>query len=112
MGELVDATEKAIAAATHLTSADDGAVQALRMLARKIDAWDIIVGWAIDDVSHREGGRPTVPANDNVSIPSYLKYAESLGLTPAGRKSLPKPEEEKPGGKLRQLRSVPRPKAS
>lgn len=109
MGNLVNATESAIKAASHLTAADDGAVEALRMLARKIDAWDVIVSWAIDDVADREGGRPLVPANDNVSIPSYLKFCEQLGLTPAGRIKLPKAEEEKPSGKLGRLRSVPRP---
>jgi len=109
MGKLVDATESAIAAATHLTPADDGAVEALRMLARKIDAWDTIVAWALEDVEDTDGKRPAVPANDNVSIPSYLKYAESLGLTPAGRIKLPKGEEEKPAGKLGKLRALPRP---
>lgn len=83
MPDLADATEAAIKAATHLTPADAGAVEALRMLARKIDAWDQIVEWAIAEAP--EGKRPAVPANDNVSIPSYLKFCESLGLTPTGR---------------------------
>ena len=110
MGRLVEATEAAIAAADHLTDADDGAVEALRMLARKIDAWDVIVSWALEDVEDAEGRRPAVPANDNVSIPSYLKYCEQLGLTPAGRVKLPKSDEEsKPVGKLGRLRAVPRP---
>jgi len=90
MGTLADATDAAIKAADHLTDADAGAVEALRMLARKIDAWDVIVAWALDDVADRDGGRPAVPANDNVALPSYLKYCESLGLTPAGRKQQPK----------------------
>lgn len=110
MGSLVEATEAAIKAADHLTPADDGAVQALRLLARKIDAWDVIVSWALDDVADRDGGRPVVPANDNVSIPSYLKYCEQLGLTPQGRVKLPKKDEEKPSGKLGKLRAIPRPK--
>lgn len=112
MGSLVDPTESAIKSATHLTDADDGAVEALRMLARKIDAWNVIVEWALDDVADRDGGRPAVPANDNVSIPSYLKFCEQLGLTPAGRVKLAKPEEAKPGGKLANNReSIPRPAA-
>jgi len=112
MGSLVDATEAAIKAATHLTSADVAAVEALRLLARKIDAWDVIVSWALDDVADREGGRPLVPANDNVSISAYLKYCESLGLTPQGRVKLPTSSEEaKPVGKLgRNKAAVPRPK--
>ena len=85
MTDLVGATESAIKAATHLTPMDDGALEALRALARKIDAWDQIVEWAIDDCAGKEGARPKVPANDNVSIPSYLKFCESLGLTPTGR---------------------------
>lgn len=85
MGDVLDATESAIKAATHLTDMDAGAIETLRALARKIDAWDQIVEWATDDAGQREGSRPTVPANDNVSIPTYLKFCESLGLTPTGR---------------------------
>ena len=85
MGDVLDATEAALAAAKHLTDMDKGAVEALRSLAAKIDAWDVIVDWANDDVAGMEGRRPMVPANDNVSIPTYLKFCESLGLTPAGR---------------------------
>ena len=85
MGDVLDATEAAIRAATHLTDMDKGAVEALRSLAAKIDAWDVIVDWASDDVAGMEGRRPAVPANDNVSIPTYLKFCESLGLTPTGR---------------------------
>jgi hypothetical protein len=43
---------------------------------------------------------------DNVTIPTYLKFCESLGLTPGGRGE----EFEKPkgasGGKLAQLRAI------
>lgn len=85
MADLVDATEAAIKSATHLTDMDAGALEALRALARKIDAWDQIVEWALDDAAGKDGQRPAVPANDNVSIPTYLKFCESLGLTPTGR---------------------------
>ena len=108
MAELVDATEAAIAAATHLTSADDGAVEALRALARKIDAWDTIVEWAMDEAADLEQ-RPRVPQNDNVSLPTYLKFCESLGLTPAGRAKLVEKKPEAAGGKLGKLKSVPKP---
>lgn len=110
LGESVsDATEKAIAAATHLTGMDGGAVEALRKLARKIDAWDLIVEWALDDKAGMRGweGRPVVPEHDNVSIPTYLKFCESLGLTPAGRVKLPAPKKEQPVGKLASLQSAP-----
>jgi hypothetical protein len=103
--DLVEATEKAITAARHLTDMDAGAVQALRDLARKIEAWDQIVDWALDDAADREGARPVVPANDNVSLPSYLKFCESLGLTPAGRLKLGDKKEPK-SGTLTQLRSA------
>ena len=84
---ILEATEKAIKAAEHLTDEDSAAVEALRALARKIDAWDEIVQMALDDAGD-SGSRPKVPANDNTSLPTFLKYCESLGLTPTGRKGL------------------------
>lgn len=74
-----------VAAATHLTASDSAAVEAARALARKIDAWDVIVEWAVEDATESES-RPKVPQNDNVSLASFLKYCESLGLTPAARR--------------------------
>lgn len=38
---------------------------------------------ALADYAADMNGRP--PSQDNVSIPTFLKYCESLGLTPAGR---------------------------
>lgn len=107
MTDLVAATEQSIAAATHLVDSDQGAVEALRALARKIDAWDQIVEWAIDDARDKQGSRPSVPQNDNVSISAYLKYCDQLGLTPAGRKTLDIDKGGESGGsKLGKLRSV------
>jgi len=108
MTDLVQATEDAITAADHLTSMDDGAIEAMRALARKVDAWDQIVEWALDDSANRPGARPAVPANDNVSISAYLKYCDQLGLSPAGRKSLDIDGKagESGGSKLGNLRSV------
>lgn len=107
MTDLVAATEAAVRAATHLTPMDNAAIEAMRALARKIDAWDQIVDYALDDIAGVErGGRPAVPQNDNVSISAYLKFCESLGLTPAGRAKLA--EEKKPegaGGKLASLQA-------
>jgi hypothetical protein len=105
VSDLVEATERAIASATHLTRMDDGAVEAMRALARKIDAWDQIVEWALDDAAEKEGKRPAVPQNDNVSISAYLKYCDQLGLSPAGRKALGDKKEPK-GGKLAGLRAA------
>lgn len=58
-----------------------GTVAAARALADKIDAWDVIVQWALDDQRESGASRPKVPDNDNTSIPSFLKYMEALGLT-------------------------------
>ena len=99
--DLVAATERSIVAA-RLGDIDAGAVEALRALARKIQAWDQIVEWALDDASG--DGRPTVPQNDNVSISAYLKYCDQLGLSPAGRKALDL-KEKVAGGKLSALRA-------
>ena len=112
MTDLVAATESAVESADHLTDADAGAVEALRALARKIDAWDQIVEWALEDAIEFDE-RPRVPQNDNVSISAYLKYCESLGLTPAGRAALAKNSPDgKPVTKKSKLASVsdiPRP---
>jgi len=101
MGEVEEATEASIKAATHLTSADLGAVQALRMLARKIDTEDELRGLALDYAAEHKQKPPSV---DNVSVPTYLKFCESLGLTPAGRGRLPEKKPEASGGKLALLR--------
>ena len=42
MESIVDATEAAIKAATHLTVMDKGAIEALRFLAKKIDTEDAL----------------------------------------------------------------------
>ncbi|TFD58044.1 hypothetical protein E3T43_07295 [Cryobacterium sp. Hh7] len=84
--DLIAATEMSIEAA-GLKPIDAGAVEALRALARKIQAWDVIVEFALDDAAQSES-RPSVPQNDNVSISAYLKYCDQLGFTPAGRKAL------------------------
>lgn len=104
--DLVEATERAISAADHLTSMDDGAVEALRALARKIDAWDVIVEFALEDIEGVKGARPAVPQNDNVSISAYAKLSDQLGLTPIGRKTLAlkKEAESAKSAKLTALR--------
>lgn len=105
MTELVAATEVSIANATHLTKLDAAAVEGLRALARKIDAWDQIVDYALQDMAGDKAGvRPRVPQNDNVSISAYLKYCESLGLTPAGRMKLDATKSAETGGSLGKLR--------
>ncbi|MCB8043652.1 hypothetical protein ABTZ44_07610 [Microbacterium oxydans] len=78
---VADALERSIRNAPHLRARHSAAVAAARALARKIDAWDEIVEWANDDAAET-GGRPKVPANDNVSIASFGKYLDMLGLMP------------------------------
>lgn len=101
MGDVLAATETALAAADHLTDLDAGAVETLRTLARKIDTEAELRELALD-ASREDGGRP--PQVDNVSIPTYLKFCDALGLTPAGRTKLGEKKPEAPGGKLALLR--------
>lgn len=76
-----EALERSIANAKHLRARHSATIAAARALARKIDAWDVIVEWALDDAAQGKG-RPAVPAYDNVSIASFLKYLDALGLNP------------------------------
>ncbi|MBN7792419.1 terminase small subunit [Microbacterium esteraromaticum] len=78
---VVEALERSIKNSKHLRARHSAAIAAARALARKIDAWDVIVEWALDDAAQSKG-RPAVPANDNVSIASFLKYLDALGLMP------------------------------
>lgn len=97
---VADATEAAIAAATHLTEMDSGAVAVLRDLAITIDA--LADGDAQASDKAKADGKAKF---DNVSVPTYLKFCDSLGLTPAGRMRLAE-KKEPAGGKLAQLRQV------
>ena len=47
---------------------------------------------AIDDID--EDGLNPAGKLDNVSIPTYLKYAEALGMTPHSRGALGKPKAQ------------------
>jgi len=108
---LLDATNEAIEKAAHLKDpVYAGSIEAIRSLARKIDAWDVIVQWALEDADERES-RPAVPQNDNVSLASYLKYADALGLTPDSQGAIPRKgaEPKKRGGKLASVSDIPRP---
>src|SRR5690606_24771159 len=87
-------TNDAIAAATHLTPMDMGAVAVLRQLARTLDKL-LKTGFVT------ESGK-----FDNVSMPTYLRYCESLGLTPAGRRQMAPKEAPSAPSKLGQLRAV------
>lgn len=103
---LVEALDLAVKQSAHIDAKgkDAAAVEALRALARKIDAWDEIVDYALDDLLGKPpGARPAVPLNDNVSLATFLKGCDQLGLTPAGRKAIDL-KEAKAGGKLANLR--------
>lgn len=117
-GEVAKATEEAIAKAKsegRLGTLDAGAVAALRVLARKIDEeqarWEYALEWA--QFNPGAPGGPKPPAHDNVSIPTFLRYAESLGLTPAGRGRIADGKPSEAGGTggtlLELVQSVPKP---
>ena len=61
----------------------EGTIAAARALADKIDQWDVIVQWAVEDKEALGLQRPAVPQNDNTSLPTFLKYMDALGLTVA-----------------------------
>lgn len=90
-----DEARRAVAAASHLTDADAAAVAAMVVLARQIDYLD-------ESDFLREDGKL-----DNVSVPTFLRYLDALGLTPAGRaRSQIEAPKEGSRGKLAQLRAV------
>lgn len=102
-GSLVEATEESITEARskgQLGLLDAGAVAALRVLADKIDTeakrWEYAFEWAQLNPGAKGGPKP--PVNDNVSIPTYLRFLESLGLTPAGRGRLASGDPDEGGG--------------
>ncbi|WP_188043675.1 terminase small subunit [Changpingibacter yushuensis] len=79
---LEDALNRSLRNASHLRAKDAATVAAARALARKIDAWNVIVEWALEDMEELDLRRPAVPQNDNVSLASFLKYMDALGLVP------------------------------
>lgn len=97
-GTVADATARSVAAAGHLTKVHDGPVAVLKTLA-----------WLIDE-AQRDGIEALQKAAFG-TIPTYLKAAHELQLTPA---SVPV-EKGKGGarvGKLAHLRSVSGPPGS
>lgn len=82
---VVEATEAAIRAATHLTRADFAAIAALRVMAAKMDALADTQAGVSEDGELTEDRKRGL---DNVTAPTFLKYCSELGLTPVGRKTL------------------------
>jgi len=106
VGTVLDATTASIEAAraaNQLLPQDEGAVAALLVLAEKIDGLaDQKAGVTEDGELVEERKRPQ--QLDNVTVPTFLKYCDALGLTPAGRKALAEKKRGATGGKLGQLR--------
>ena len=92
---VLESLEASLAVATHLEPKHAATVGAARALAAKIDAWDTIVQWALED-AHDAQSRPTVPANDNTSLGTYARYLEQLGLTVPAAKSSPAKKAAEP----------------
>jgi len=90
MGNVVEATGVSVATADHLDreGKDAGAIAALLALARKIDDYDAVIDHIMEQIEMDPESKIRPPASDNVSLPTYLKYCESLGLTPGGRGEL------------------------
>ena len=76
-----EALERSLRNAKHLRARDAAAAAAARALAWKIDNWETLAEAAIMEATEN-GGKPKVPQNDNVSLASFLKYMDALGLTP------------------------------
>ncbi|GAA6124214.1 hypothetical protein BPY_23220 [Bifidobacterium psychraerophilum] len=74
-----DALDRSIRNAKHLRAKDSAAIAAARALAWKIDHWDRLAEIALER-AHEDGSRPTIPQNDNTSLPAFLKYCDALGL--------------------------------
>jgi len=100
-GEVEAATIAALEAADHLTDMDAGARATLLTLARKIDTEAQLREKALDWAAENNAKPPHV---DNVSIPTYLKFCDALGLVPSGRVKLKPKAEEKPAGSLHALK--------
>lgn len=89
-----DGIEASIEAADHLTRKDAGAIEAIRALASTLDAM------ANADTLDADGKPRPI---DNVSMPTFLRFCDALGLTPAGREKLT-PAKAKPAGALSSIR--------
>lgn len=85
---LLDAFRISVYASPHLRARQYLALIAAGIkLARKIDAWDVIVEWATEHADEH-GGRPAVPQNDNVSISAFAKICDQLGITPVSTRAM------------------------
>ncbi len=79
---ILDSLNKAVRGASHLGPLDQPTIDAARALARKIDLADVYFQELVRDAIEHDQ-RP--PSQDNVSLPTYLRYCDALGLTPISR---------------------------
>lgn len=104
-----EAVEASLRNAPDIKRRHSASVAALRVLARKIDTQDAYFQALLDD-AQEHNGRP--PSMDNVSIPTFLKFCDALGLTltnkaPAKSASVKKPATPpSPMGKFAGLKVV------
>jgi hypothetical protein len=91
------------AAGDRLSKVDGAAIAAARSLARKIDAMEDEPAAVSEDGELREERRRSL---DNVTMPTFLKYLDALGLTPGGRRLLEQNNTGRPSGKLHAIRSA------
>ncbi len=68
-----------------LVDSDEALVVAAGQMARKIDAADLYFQELLDEAESKHQ-RP--PSQDNVSLPTFLKFLEAMGMTPAARKAV------------------------
>lgn len=90
------------AAGDKLGAVDGAAVEAARILAEKIDQMRDLEPHVTEDgeLQDEKRGRSL----DNVTLPTFLKYLDALGLTPAGRRLLEQNPGGRPSGKLHAIR--------
>lgn len=100
---VLDALNEAVESARHLSALDAPTVEAARALARKIDAQDVYFE-ALMSRANETNGRP--PSVDNVSLPTFLRYCEALGLAPGARSRAGIEAEVKQARKVGKLRAV------
>jgi len=77
MESIATATDRAIEAATHLTVMDQGAVETLRFLAKKIDTEETLRDMALEWAAEDEKRRP--PSVDNVYDPDLPEVLRVTG---------------------------------
>lgn len=84
-----------------LTASDEAAIVAAGQMARKIDVADRYFEALERDAIDRHL-RP--PSQDNVSLPTFLRYLDALGMTPQARKEKTAGKSGGAGGRVAAFR--------